>query len=172
MAAPIVAVALDVDGVLTDGTIALGPGDEQVRRVAYLDIMGVSRARAAGIRFAMISGEGGEPLRRVAAKFGVTDVWEHCRDKAAALREFADRVGTPLAQVCFVGDDINDVAAMALAGLSAAPSTAHPLARAAAKWPLHAGGGAGAVREVLDTLTRVAWDPGAVLASLGTREAR
>lgn len=169
MAPPIVAVALDIDGVLTDGTIALGPGEEQVRRVAFLDIMGVSRARTAGIRFALISGEGGESVQRIAAKFGVTDVWERCKDKAGALREFAERVGVPLSQVCFVGDDVNDVEAMKLAGLSATPAGAHRSARTAATWHLSANGGAGAVRELLDGLADASWDPQTVLSAIGAR---
>jgi 3-deoxy-D-manno-octulosonate 8-phosphate phosphatase (KDO 8-P phosphatase) len=163
MAPPIVAVALDIDGVLTDGTVALGPGDEEIRRVAFLDIMGVSRAKKAGIRFALISGEGGASVQRIAAKFGVTDVWEKSRDKASAVREFAGRAGVPLSQVCFVGDDVNDVDAMKLVGLAACPASAHASARAAAKWKLKASGGAGAVRELIDALTAAKWDPQVVL---------
>jgi 3-deoxy-D-manno-octulosonate 8-phosphate phosphatase (KDO 8-P phosphatase) len=169
MVPPIVAVALDIDGVLTDGTIALGPGDEVIRRVAFLDIMGVSRARQAGIRFALISGEGGESVQRIAAKFGVTDLWERCKDKAGAVREFSERAGVPLSQICFVGDDINDVDAMELVGLAASPAGAHRSARAAANWHLKANGGAGAVRELIDTLTDAAWDPQAVLSTIGKR---
>lgn len=164
MAAAIAAVAFDVDGVLTDGTVWLGAGDEELKRVAFADIMGVSIARRAGIRIALISGEGGAPLERVAAKFGIADVWAECKDKASALREFADRVGVSLEQVCFVGDDVNDIEAMKLAGLSAAPSTAVPAARAVARWQLRAGGGAGAARELLDGLAAVAWDSRATLS--------
>lgn len=161
----IAAVAFDVDGVLTDGTVWVGAAGEELKRISFADIMGVSLARRAGIRMALISGEGGAQLDRIAAKFGIADVWAGCKDKASALREFAARAGVPLEQVCFVGDDVNDVEAMKLAGLSAAPSTAHRSALDVAHWRLHAPAGAGAARELLDALAAAKFDPDAAIAA-------
>lgn len=161
----IAAVAFDVDGVLTDGTVWLGIDREELKRVSFADIMGVSLARRAGIRLALISGEGGVPFDRIAAKFGITDVWAGCKDKASALGEFAARAGVPVAQVCFVGDDVNDVEAMKLAGLSAAPSTAHQSALDVAQWRLRSPAGGGAARELLDALSAAAFDPEVALAA-------
>jgi len=80
------AVALDVDGVLTDGTFWWGPDGEEYKRFSFLDIMGVSLGRKAGLVFALISGEDSPLVDRYAAKMGITDVFKGCKDKASALR--------------------------------------------------------------------------------------
>jgi 3-deoxy-D-manno-octulosonate 8-phosphate phosphatase (KDO 8-P phosphatase) len=149
------AIALDVDGVLTDGSFWWGPGGEEFKRFHFLDVMGVARGMRSGVRFALISGEDGPILHRYATKLRIEDVFPGCKDKAAALREFAARRALEMSSICFMGDDINDVAAMSLAGFSAAPSTAHPAAIAAATYVTVRQGGNGAVRELLDHLVQI-----------------
>jgi 3-deoxy-D-manno-octulosonate 8-phosphate phosphatase (KDO 8-P phosphatase) len=146
----IVSVALDVDGVLTDGTFWWGPNGDEYKRFSFLDIMGISQARKAGILLALISGEDTPLVHRFATKMGIADVYAGCKDKAAALRDFAAKRGLALSQVCYMGDDINDVPAMEIAGLAAAPATAHALARAKATFITKSAGGQGAVRELMD----------------------
>lgn len=146
------AVALDVDGVLTDGAVWWGPNGEEWKRFCFHDIMGVSRARKAGLVLALISGEDSPLVDRFAEKMGITDVYKGCRDKAAAIRQFADVHGHDLKEVAFMGDDINDVPAMEICGLPVSPANGHPAARAAAKLVTHGAGGHGAVRELLDQL--------------------
>ena len=114
--------------------------------------MGVSLGRRAGLVFALISGEDGALLDVIAAKLGITDVYPGCKDKAAALRDFAARHQLDLDEVCFIGDDVNDVPAMGIGGLAAAPSDAQPAAEAAATMVTAARGGEGCVREVVDML--------------------
>ena len=65
---------------------------------------------------------------------GIADVYEGCKDKAAALRDFADRRDLELDEVCFIGDDVNDVAALEICGLAVAPAGAHAAASATARW--------------------------------------
>ena len=146
------AIALDVDGVLTDGGFWWGPNGEEFKRFHFLDVMGIARARRSGIRFALISGEDSPLVHRFATKVGIEDVFASCKDKASALREFTDRHALDLATVCFMGDDVNDLAAMALAGVSAAPANAHSLVLAKASVVTTRSGGSGAVRELLDLL--------------------
>lgn len=146
------AVALNVNGVLTDGTFWWGPNGEEFKRFSFLDVMGVSLGRRGGLHFALISGEPSPYVDRFAEKMGITNVWKGCKDKAAALREFAERRRFDLAEICFMGDDVNDLSAMALAGMSAAPSTAHAsVLRQVTLVTEHPGGG-GAVRELVDLL--------------------
>ena len=145
-------LALDVDGVLTDGTFWWGAGGEEFKRFSFVDIMGVSRARKAGIILALISGEDSPLVDRYAQKFEIKDCFKRCKDKAAALREFASRRGLPLAEICFMGDDINDLGAMAIAGFSAAPANAHRAVREQAKLVMQHDGGLGAVRELVDLI--------------------
>src|SRR5215469_13780421 len=116
------AIALDVDGVLTDGGVWWGPEGAEWKRFSFADIMGVSLARKAGLIVTLISGEDSPLVDRFATKMGLSDVSKGCKDKAGALRDFAARHELNLAEICFMGDDVNDVAAMKLAGCAAAPA--------------------------------------------------
>lgn len=146
------AVALDVDGVLTDGTFVWGPNGEEYKIFSFTDVMGVSLGRKAGLIFALISGESSPLVDRFAQKMGITDIHKGCKDKASALRTFAEKYHLDMSEICFMGDDVNDLPAMDLAGLSAVPATAHKAARIKAKLLMKAGGGQGAVRELLDLI--------------------
>jgi 3-deoxy-D-manno-octulosonate 8-phosphate phosphatase (KDO 8-P phosphatase) len=146
------AVALDVDGVLTDGTFWWGAHGEEFKRFSFADVMGVSLGRKAGLVFALISGEESAIVDRFALKMGIQDVYKNCKDKASALRSFAQAYGLDLSEVCFMGDDVNDLTALRLAGLAAAPSTAHSSVLTEASFVTHHAGGQGAVRELVDVL--------------------
>ena len=146
------AIALDVDGVLTDGGVWWGPDGAEWKRFSFADIMGVSLARKAGMMVTLISGEDSPLVDRFAAKMLLTDISKGCKDKAAALRAFAERNGFALEEICFMGDDVNDLCAMELAGISAAPADARPKVREAADVLTKASGGNGAVRELIDLL--------------------
>jgi 3-deoxy-D-manno-octulosonate 8-phosphate phosphatase (KDO 8-P phosphatase) len=146
------AIALDVDGVLTDGGVWWGPNGEEWKRFCFADIMGVSLAKKAGLIVALISGEDSPLVDRFAVKMGITDVEKNCKDKALALRSFAERRGVALTEVCFMGDDVNDLGAMAIAGFSAAPATAVPAVLEKVTFVAHKGGGNGAVRELVDAV--------------------
>jgi 3-deoxy-D-manno-octulosonate 8-phosphate phosphatase (KDO 8-P phosphatase) len=148
------AIVLDVDGVLTDGGVWWGPNGEEWKRFCFADIMGVSLARKAGLIVALISGEDSPLVDRFAAKMGITDVEKGCKDKARALRAFTERRGLQLSDVTFMGDDVNDLEAMALAGLAAAPAGAVPATLARATFVSTRPGGHGAVRELVDAILR------------------
>jgi len=147
---PLKAIALDVDGVLTDGSVWWGPDGAEWKRFSFADIMGVSLARKAGLAVTLISGEDSPLVDRFAAKLHLADISKGCKDKAAALRAFAERQGFDLSEICFMGDDVNDLSAMRLAGLAAAPADARPAARSQADLVTLASGGNGAVRELVE----------------------
>jgi 3-deoxy-D-manno-octulosonate 8-phosphate phosphatase (KDO 8-P phosphatase) len=146
------ALALDFDGVLTDGGLFWGPNGEEWKRLSFADIMAVSLARRAGIQLALISGEDSPLIDRYAEKMSIVHVFRPYRDKAAALRQFASSSHIPLAATCFMGDDINDLAALRIAGLAAAPASADPAVLAQAAFVTHNPGGRGAVRELVNAL--------------------
>ncbi len=112
--------------------------------------MGISLGKKAGLIFALISGEDTPLIDRYAEKMGICDIYKGCKDKATALRHFAQKHGLDLEQISFMGDDVNDMPALELAGLAAAPATAHESARSKAHLLTLAGGGLGAVRELVD----------------------
>ena len=146
------AIAFDVDGVLTDGGFFWGPGGEEWKRFCFADIMGLSLARRAGIQLALISGEDSPLVDRYAKKMQIQHVAKGCRDKAKALREFAEVAAIDLIEICFMGDDVNDLPAMKVAGLSAAPSTAMPDVLTQVDFVAKSTGGNGAARELIEAL--------------------
>ena len=154
--AKIKAIAMDVDGVLTDGGVWWGPNGEEWKRFHFADIMGLSLARKSGMVVALISGENSPLVDRFASKLGIVDVHKDCKDKASALRTFSERHGLSLQEICFIGDDVNDLSALSIVGLSACPADARPSIREHCQVVTKLAGGNGAVREVVDMLLRSA----------------
>ncbi len=151
------AIAFDVDGVLTDGKLTWGPNGEESKTFAFSDIMGVSLARRLGIRMALISGEASPQVDRYAEKLKIPHVVKGCRDKATALREFAEKFSLPLERTCFFGDDVNDLFAMEIAGLCACPKNAADEVVAYVRergFVATQHGGHGAVREFVDAILK------------------
>ena len=146
------AVALDVDGVLTDSTFIWGNNGEEYKKFSFTDVMGISLASKAGIVFALISGEESSLVDRFAQKLKIVNVYKGTKDKAQALIAFAEKNRLKLREICFMGDDINDLSALKLAGLSVAPSNAHVSVKSAVKLVTTKSGGNGAVRELIDLI--------------------
>ncbi len=154
------AIALDVDGVLTDGGFWWGPNGQEWKRFCFADVMGISLARKAGLIVVLISGEESPLVDRFAEKLGITDVVKGCKDKAGALRAFAGRHGLSLEEVCFMGDDVNDLGALEIVGLAAAPANARTLVLKEADFVAASQGGNGAVRELIDAILAHPEPPG------------
>jgi 3-deoxy-D-manno-octulosonate 8-phosphate phosphatase (KDO 8-P phosphatase) len=145
-------IAMDVDGVLTDGGVWWGPNGEEWKRFHFADIMGLSLAKKSGMVLALISGENSPLVDRLAEKMGITDVHKGCKDKAGAVRSFAEGRGLQLKEICFIGDDVNDLSALAIVGMSACPADARTSVRENCQIVTKTSGGNGAVREVIDML--------------------
>jgi 3-deoxy-D-manno-octulosonate 8-phosphate phosphatase (KDO 8-P phosphatase) len=146
------ALVFDVDGVLTDGGVWWGPDGAEWKRFCFADIMGVSLAMKAGLQVGLISGEDSPLVDRFALKMGITDVEKNCKNKARALRAFAERRGLALSDIGFMGDDVNDLEAMSIAGVAAAPANAVPAVLHKAAFIAGNHGGHGAVRELVDAV--------------------
>jgi 3-deoxy-D-manno-octulosonate 8-phosphate phosphatase (KDO 8-P phosphatase) len=148
------AIATDVDGVLTDGTFWWGTNGEELKRFSFADVTGIALARRAGIKLALISGESSEAgktlVQRFADKLQIADVYPGCHDKAAAVTEFAGRHGLELSQVCFIGDDVLDLPAMAIVGIAVAPANAQKAAKEKAGLIASRDGGCGVLREIIE----------------------
>ena len=144
-----------MDGTLTDGGVWWGPDEQEWKRFCFADIMGVARALRAGLAVTLISGEDSALVDRFARKLGLEDTTRNCRDKAAGLRAYATRRGYGLSEICFMGDDVNDLPAMRLAGFSAAPADAQMPVRGCAGFVTEARAGYGAARELIEMLLKV-----------------
>lgn len=152
--ASIKAIALDVDGVLTDGAFWWGVDGSELKRFSFRDVMGIARATRQGIVFALISGETNPLIDRYAEKLNIQHVHQGIKDKEAVLRAFAEKTSIDLSEICFMGDDINDLGALQAAGFSAAPCDAHESVLAKVQYVAKRPGGNGAVREVIDRMVR------------------
>jgi 3-deoxy-D-manno-octulosonate 8-phosphate phosphatase (KDO 8-P phosphatase) len=148
------ALVMDVDGVLTDGTFSWSDSGEESKRFSFEDIMGLSIARKAGIVLGLISGEDGVLVDRLASKIGAASVAKGCKDKAKALWDFSLSTSIPLERIAYIGDDINDLPALAIAGLSAAPANAQRAVKESVAIVLERGGGQGAVRQLVELMLK------------------
>jgi N-acylneuraminate cytidylyltransferase len=143
------AIVTDFDGVHTDDTALVdADGREQVR-VSREDGMGVSRLRRAGIPMLILSTEVNRVVRARADKLRVP-VLHGVDDKESALAEWAAENGIALADIAYLGNDVNDLPAMRLVGWPVAVANAHAEVRAAARVVLEKTGGHGAVRELIE----------------------
>jgi 3-deoxy-D-manno-octulosonate 8-phosphate phosphatase (KDO 8-P phosphatase) len=149
-------LALDVDGVLTDGGLVYSGSDVAVRFNAK-DGSGIMHLVEEGITVSLISFRDFPAVRRRARDLGISHLCLGCRDKAQTLRRLCSELSIDLQRAVFMGDDARDVPAMEIAGFSACPSDAHPLALRAADFVASRPGGQGAVRELID-LVREARD--------------
>ncbi len=143
---------MDVDGVLTDGTFSWSASGEESKRFSFEDVMGLSRARRAGLKLGLISGEDSPLVDRFADKIGIPNVAKGCKEKGVALSEFSNSTRIPLERIAYIGDDVNDLPALAIAGLGVAPANAQPPVKAVAALVLARSGGQGAVRELVEMI--------------------
>ena len=152
-------LALDVDGVLTDGTIQISPDGSVSKRFDIRDGHALIYLPRAGVDLAIISGRTDtvNEIRARELRFG--HVLQGVRNKLPALHELARRLRIPLDKVAYMGDDVNDVAVIEAVGLGAAPKNAVPEAVAAARFVSSKNGGHGAVRELAELIlkARGAW---------------
>ena len=151
-AADIRLAVFDVDGVLTDGGLVLGPEGEEYKVFHVRDGLGLVMLREAGLKVAVISARSAPVVAERMAALGIEHICQGRHDKRAALLELAERLGVKPAGIAYVGDDLVDLPAMAVAGLPIAVADAHEKVLEAAQWVTRRTGGRGAVREVCEML--------------------
>jgi len=142
-------LVLDCDGVLTDGQVLVDPHGMEVKRFSLRDGHGLSLAREAGLKIAILTRVPSAALSARAKKLGIDQVVAS-KDKAAAIRDICKEMGVSPARAAFMGDDVFDLPAMAQVGLGVAVSDAHPRVLARADMVMRHGGGQGAVREFVE----------------------
>lgn len=148
-------LALDCDGVLTDGRLYYGNDGEELKAFSILDGHGIKMLRASGVEVAIITGRKSELVKRRAKELGVTDLLLQGReDKLVALQELLPKLGIDLQAVAYCGDDLPDLAAIQSVGLGIAPANAYATVREHARWVTSVRGGEGAVREIADLIMR------------------
>jgi 3-deoxy-D-manno-octulosonate 8-phosphate phosphatase (KDO 8-P phosphatase) len=152
LAATIKLVIFDVDGVLTDGRLLLGPNGEEYKQFHVRDGHGMVMLRQSGIDLAIISGRDSPVVARRMDELGIRFVYQGRREKLSALDEICAALNVTRREVCFVGDDFPDLGPLRAVGLPIAVADAHPVVRAAARYITQANGGFGAAREVAELI--------------------
>ena len=142
----------DVDGVMTDGGIILVGEEGEAKRFDVQDGMGVTLARAAGLKVGIITGRSSVVVQRRAQELQIDEVCEGYFWKAEALEMLLAKHQLEPAQVAYIGDDILDLTVMKEVGLPIAVANARPEVKAASLYVTNAAGGRGAIREVVDWL--------------------
>lgn len=158
-------VSLDVDGVLTDGSLWVGidAGGQptEARRFHVLDGMAIRLLQQVGITVAFVSGKRSDAVAARAAELDVTELSLGARHgKVRALEGMLGRRGLEWVHAAHLGDDLADLAVLDRVGLPAAVANAVPEIRARAAWIGRVPGGQGAVREFVEALlvARGEWD--------------
>jgi 3-deoxy-D-manno-octulosonate 8-phosphate phosphatase (KDO 8-P phosphatase) len=145
---------LDVDGVLTDGSLYFGARGEALKVFHVRDGHGIKLLMAAGVHVAVCSGRRSAAVAARMRELGVRHVLQGCKDKVAALERLAERLNVDRLNCACLCDDTPDLPLMSAVGLAGAVADAHPVVLSAAHWIAAANGGRGAVRQLCDALLR------------------
>ncbi len=143
-------VLTDSDGVLTDTGVYYSEHGEAFKRFSIRDGMGVERLRDAGIETAIITGETSKSVQKRSEKLKMPYLYLGVKNKRAKLDEILRETGLHLAQLGYIGDDVNDldiIAEIKTAGLTACPNDAMPIVQKAVHYKTKANGGYGAFRD-------------------------
>ncbi len=149
---PIRLLALDVDGVLTDGKLLFTPEGEELKRFCTLDGQGIRHLQRAGIAVAIVTGRRAAATERRAKDLDIVLLLQGRVDKHQALLEICEEQQIDISEVAYVGDDLPDLSAIQACGFGVAVANAHAFVRQHADYVTIAHGGEGAVREVCDLL--------------------
>ena len=147
-------LVLDVDGVLTDGSIVYSDSGEELKRFHVRDGSGLKLWQHAGMHAAVLSGRSSPAVSRRAAELGITVVLQGRSDKLAALGEILEMTGCTAAQACAIGDDLQDLPLLNAVGVAVAVADACPEVRTMADTTTATPGGRGAVRELVEWLLK------------------
>jgi 3-deoxy-D-manno-octulosonate 8-phosphate phosphatase (KDO 8-P phosphatase) len=147
-------LVLDVDGVLTDGVIALDDQGVETKHFYVRDGSAIAMWRRSGGKVAILSGRRAACVDRRATELGITTVIQGAASKLGPFRAILETLNVPASETCYMGDDWIDLPPMAAAGLAACPADAASEARGAAQFVAQSPGGRGAVREVIEAILK------------------
>jgi len=145
-------LALDVDGVLTDGRLYYGNDGEELKAFNIKDGVGLKLLQQAGVAVAIITGRRSQIVERRATELGIAHVVQGREDKRAALEELCASLDLALSQCAYMGDDLPDLGALRAAAIGLAPADAVEAVAEAADWQSRYPGGGGCVREACEQL--------------------
>jgi len=151
---------LDVDGVLTDGTIIYNDDGVETKVFHVRDGLGIRLLMDAGVQVGIVTGRAGRALRHRCDNLGIRLLFDGVRDKAAVLPSISRETGIAPENMAFVGDDFPDIPLLKRVGVAIAVNDAHELVRRQVNLVTAEKGGKGAVREVCEAILKAKglWD--------------
>jgi 3-deoxy-D-manno-octulosonate 8-phosphate phosphatase (KDO 8-P phosphatase) len=147
-------VLLDVDGVLTDGSIYIGANGEEYKKFHVRDGLGMVMLQRHGIAVGIISGRASSAVAHRMQELKITLVYQDVHDKLACYEKILRERGLTDRDVAYMGDDLPDLPVLRRVGLAAAPADAVPEVREAASFVAPLPGGCGAVRALSDFILK------------------
>jgi 3-deoxy-D-manno-octulosonate 8-phosphate phosphatase (KDO 8-P phosphatase) len=147
-------LALDVDGVLTDGTLIINADGSESKFFNSLDGHGIRMWQRAGLKIALISGRASLPTERRAEQLQIEYVFQECHYKLPVVEQLALQLGLSPANMAYIGDDLTDMPVMRYVGFGAAVANAVDEVKQCADYVTTRPGGSGAVREVIEYILK------------------
>ena len=151
-AARIRLLALDVDGILTDGRLYYDSAGNETKAFSTRDGLGLRILSEVGIELAIITARTSAIVERRAAELGITWIFQGSIRKLDAFHQLLESTGLDAGQVCYAGDDWLDLPILERVGLAVTAADGDPLVRRTAHWVTARPGGHGAVREICDLI--------------------
>jgi len=145
---------LDVDGVLTAGSLLSGPEGEAIKTFNAHDGAGIKWLLRAGVEVAIMTGRDSPQVSARAKELGIETVIQDAKKKLPAFEKFLSAINVPPENIAFMGDDLLDLPVLRRVGLSMAPADARPEVRQAVDWVAPVPGGHGAVREACELILK------------------
>lgn len=145
-------LAMDVDGVLTDGKLYYDGQGGEAKAFSTRDGLGLALLSRHGIELALITARESQAVARRAAELGIERVYQGSRRKLDAFNDLLQATGLEPEQVCYAGDDWVDLPLLLRAGLSVTVADGDPVVQQRVHWVTRRAGGDGAVREICDLI--------------------
>ena len=143
-------LAMDVDGVLTDGSMYYSENGDELKKFNTRDGMGIQLLRENGIKIAIITKENTKLVERRSNKLKVDDLFQGSDNKLFALEELKNKYNLDYSEIAYVGDDINDIPVLEKVGLSICPNDAITDVKRICDYITEKNGGDGVVREIYE----------------------
>jgi 3-deoxy-D-manno-octulosonate 8-phosphate phosphatase (KDO 8-P phosphatase) len=143
-------ILMDLDGVMSDGSLIYTPEGERLKVFSVYDGFGIERGRIHGLKFGVITGKTDEVNRQRAKRLKLDELYEGIDDKPAAFDEIRKKYNLKAENFCFIGDDVFDLPLLRAVGFSCAPANAMDEVKKQVHYVTKREGGKGAVREVID----------------------
>jgi len=152
--AKIKVLALDVDGVLTDGTLIINADGSESKSFNSLDGHGIRMWQRAGLKVALISGRASVPTELRAEQLQIEYVFQDCHYKMPVVEKLLDKLGLSPENMAFIGDDLTDMPVLRYVGFGVAVANAVDEVKQCADYVTTRPGGSGAVREVIEHILK------------------